>query len=375
VTALQVGFGSSVITPPLPTALAGYGDRVGPADDVRDDLEAHAVVFDDGTHRVCLLTLDLLATTPEVGRPVRAAVAHALGVEPTAVVTSCTHTHAGPGTVVGAEALGWTRPDGYLEALGDLAADAARRALDHLGPATIRFGRVTLPDGIAENRRGYPLQPSAAVVDVHHASTGERLGTVINVGLHPTVAGPANLHVATDWVGPFRRTLEAFSGAPAVFVQGAQGDVNPAVTSWDSGDPEVWGPVVDDVGAAIAVAVAEHLDATEPTTGPVAEPTWRTIEVPVGDTVLGALAGGAATRLIEVVSFQVGGITVVAVPGEAFHAAEQQMRELVGDRTLIAGLAPDWHGYFPMPFAEGYEEQLSFGAEATDHVLRALTPN
>ena len=40
---------------------------------------------------------------------------------------------------------------------------------------------------------------------------------------------------------------------------------------------------------------------------------------------------------------------------------------------LLAGLAPDWHGYFPVPYADGYEEGLSFGPDAVAQVVDALT--
>ena len=369
--ALRVGFGTSTITPPLPTHLAGYGDRSEAAIGVRDELEARAVVLDDDGRRVCLLTLDLLATTPEVGRTVRAAVAGVLGIEQNAVLTSCTHTHAGPGTLIGAEVLGWSRPEGYLDALPELAADAALDALERLTPATVAFASAELPDGVAANRRGHPLRPAVAILDVHDLE-GERIGTIANLGMHPTVSGPANLHVATDWIGPFRRAVEALAGGTTVFLQGCQGDVNPATTSWDDPDPAAWGPVVDEVGASIAAVVVDALPTASPVTGTVAAPRVRTITIPVAETILGALAGGATSREVELVSFDLGDAQVVGIPGEAFHAAEAALRARVGPRSLLAGLAPDWHGYLPLPFTEGYEEQLSFGADATAQVLAAV---
>jgi hypothetical protein len=36
---------------------------------------------------------------------------------------------------------------------------------------------------------------------------------------------------------------------------------------------------------------------------------------------------------------------------------------------LIAGLAPDWHGYFPVPYTDGYEEGLSLGPDAVQQVV------
>ena len=57
---MHAGLGSASITPSLPVALAGYGNRHGLATTVHDDLRVHALVIDDGDTNCCLLTFDLL---------------------------------------------------------------------------------------------------------------------------------------------------------------------------------------------------------------------------------------------------------------------------------------------------------------------------
>ena len=42
------------------------------------------------------------------------------------------------------------------------------------------------------------------------------------------------------------------------------------------------------------------------------------------------------------------------------------------DPLLLAGLAPDWHGYFPLPYTDGYEEGLSLGPDAVAQLVAAL---
>ena len=48
------------------------------------------------------------------------------------------------------------------------------------------------------------------------------------------------------------------------------------------------------------------------------------------------------------------------------------MRTRRGDAVLLAGLGPDWHGYLPLPYGEGYEEGLSLGPDAVDRIVREL---
>ena len=40
---------------------------------------------------------------------------------------------------------------------------------------------------------------------------------------------------------------------------------------------------------------------------------------------------------------------------------------------LLAGLAPEWHGYLPSPFRDGYEESTSYGRGAVATIAAALT--
>ena len=71
-------------------------------------------------------------------------------------------------------------------------------------------------------------------------------------------------------------------------------------------------------------------------------------------------------------SWTIGDLTLVAIPGEAFHGVEDTLRASHPDPLLLAGLAPDWHGYLPRPYTDGYEEGLSLGGEAVAQLVEAL---
>jgi hypothetical protein len=360
---MRVGFANAVITPELPVYLAGYGDRRDPATSVHDDLELRIIVVEDGDTRAALVTCDLLAMTRDCSDAIRAAVADALDAPAAAVLTSCTHIHAGPSALAGTDAIGWPVPEGLRAQLVDGAVDAVRRARAELRSTAARFVRTPLPDDVAINRRGHALTPSASIV------VFDGVAIVANFGIHPTVTGPSNLAVATDWVGPFRRAVERETGLPACFLQGCQGDVNPARTAWEDGDPNAWGPVVDAYAERLAGCVTTALPRAVPIeTTPIVTET-RTIRVPIGDTLLAQLAGTARERAIDLITWRLGRMEVLAVPGEGFHGVEEAIRRVHDDPLLIAGLAPDWHGYFPVPYTDGYEEGLSLGPDAVRQVV------
>ena len=81
------------------------------------------------------------------------------------------------------------------------------------------------------------------------------------------------------------------------------------------------------------------------------------------------LTGGREGRTVpvELVEWSIGPVRLVSVPGEAFHALGRAIEERAradGAHVLLAGLAPEWHGYLPSPFRDGYEESTSYGRDA-----------
>lgn len=365
---MRAGFGRGVITPEPPVFLAGFGGRTEPARRVHDDLEARALVLDDGTTTLCLVVCDLLGMSGEYAHPVRDAVASELGVPREAVLTSCTHTHSGPSAMAGTEALGWPTPDGYLDTLVAGCVAAAKDA--DLQDAAVSFVRAPLPDGLSHNRRGLPYDPWFCAMDVR-APGGDRIGVLANLAVHPVSLGAGWLEVSCDWVRAFRETLESDAGGDAIMLSGALGDVNPR--GWDTYE----GPGGDydrtaALGADLARAVAAALPDATPGTDALGIVAARTIDAPVDPTPLSMLSGAPQTIDVELVEWDVGGWRLVAIPGEAFHAFGREVDASRDGRALLAAIAPVWRGYFPHPWGEGYEETVSFGERTTRTVLDAL---
>jgi hypothetical protein len=181
--------------------------------------------------------------------------------------------------------------------------------------------------------------------------------------------------VSTDWVGPFRRALEARLGGRAVLLQGAQGDVNPHhVHRQDNDCSNDLFAEADELGADLASAVDDVLSSAEDITaaGPSIQ-RYRTFDAPVDHgTMLGA-GVRADTVPVELVEWSLGPVRVVSIPGEAFHELGRRIDERAGGKVLLAGLAPILQGYLPVPFTDGYEESVSYGRDFAATVATALT--
>lgn len=358
---MEVGFGRGVVTPQVPAVLAGFGARKEPATEVHDDLEAHAVVFRDGPTTVCLLVLDLLLLGPDFAGPVRAAVGQALGIPASQVLTACVHTHAGPAASETMKRARWPVPPGYLEVVLAGCLDAARAAQSALAPATLAYARAALPEGLGFNRRELPYDPSYAVLEVR-SPDGTRLGTLGNVGIHPVALGTGCRAVSSDWVGSYRAALAQATGAPAVLLQGALGDVNPVGFAHEH--PPAGGDwaLAERLGGEVADAVRDLLTAVVPLPDEVAVVGHRVTRQRAAVTLATVLSGTALRRVdVELLEWSLGGVRLVSVPGEPFDALGNAIVAARDDRALVAAVAPEWLGYLPSPHRKGYEESMSYG--------------
>jgi neutral ceramidase len=370
---LQVGFASAVITPDPPVVLAGFGGRSGPATGVRHDLTVQAVVVTSGDTTLCLLVLDLLLLGADVAGPLRHAVATALGIESAEVMTSCTHTHAGPAATRAVRRAGWPIPAGYQELLMGQCCAAALAARAAARPATLAYGRADLPAALSLNRRGLPYRPSFSVLDVRGADGG-RLGSIAGVSIHPVALGVTCTQVSGDWVSTFRDRATESSGAPAVLLSGALGDVNPLRDPHV--DPDVGGnwETARLLGTEVADCVTELLAAAAPIPAAASALPPRRFSARAGLTLPALLAGVALRKVdIELLEWSLGGVRLVSVPGEAFHELGRRIEQVRDDKALLAGLSPDYRGYLPMPYARGYEEKMSYGRSFVGRLARELT--
>lgn len=369
--AVQVGFGHGVITPELPVVLAGFGARKGPVTQVRHDLLAQAVVVRSGEMTMCLLVLDLLLLGADLAGPLRRAVGSALGIGPEQVMTSCTHTHSGPAATAAVRRL-WPMPADYLDRLIAGCLTAARAALAASEPARLSYARAPLPVELSMNRRGLPYDPSYAVLDVRRADS-TRIGSIAGVGIHPVALGITCREVSGDWISSYRERAERDTGAPAVLLQGALGDVNPSRDPHTDPDPSGNWETAQTLGSEVADCVGSLLETAESLPDSAQLLPRRVVPLRAGLTIPALLARVALRNVdVELLEWSLGGVRLVSVPGEAFHELGRQIERARDDRALLAGLAPEYHGYLPMPFRSGYEEKMSYGSRFVRRLGEAL---
>lgn len=243
---LRVGFGRAAITPSLAVPHAGWGAQTHLlADGVHRDLFVSVLVLSqEGAERpvrTALVEFDLVGLYG-LEASIQKAVADETGIDPDDVRVSVTHNHANP--VMWNNWIGG-RPeqvDAYRGSLPMAAAGAARaarlaerpvRSAAGVGRSTIGRNRrqtITDPDGSAHVIVGRDddgvTDPDVTVVRFDELD-GRPYAAILGYTCHPTTLGPDNRLHSPDYPGVAKAVFEAATGAPALFLQGAAGNVGP----------------------------------------------------------------------------------------------------------------------------------------------------
>lgn len=226
---LKVGFARRPISPSIGAPLAGFAARQGVCEGIHDELFARALVMEDDSKAVALVSLDLLAVASDFVQETRRAIAGRVLLEPAAILISSTHTHAGPVTV-----STFFNPDealdaSYMAQLSRAIVESVEAAWKSRFLARVGVGTGTI-EGLGVNRRSSDRQPvdrEIGIVKVDD-SQGRTKAVLINYACHPTVLGPDNLLASGDFTNPAVERVEERlgDGSFAMYINGAQGDIS-----------------------------------------------------------------------------------------------------------------------------------------------------
>ncbi len=419
---MRAGYARTVISPPTGTYLAGFAARHDPARGIHDDLWARALVLEDGDRRAAFIVCDLCEIDAAFVGAVRRMIQKTTGIAPDAVMVAATHTHAAPATIP----LYSPPPHAaWLEALPAKVTHAAAVAACHLAPAVVGVGsgRET---SVARNRRrpDGPVDHTVGVLRIDRPAEAPAL--LVHYACHPTVLGPDNLLISRDYPGFALDEIEQTTGGPALFANGACGDVNVG----HSVDRSALGLAMPgrtferaaDLGGRLAREALRVAAGTQTVDGGLATGS-RSLAVPLRPTppldemraqvhtchsklqtleasraddnaltaakleLLYAQLGlswveardGTETETVEVQAFAVGDVAFVGLPGEFFAESGLRLKaQSPFPQTIVVGYANGGVGYVPpaSAFAEGgYETRLApwskVAPEAEQQILGA----
>jgi hypothetical protein len=374
---VRAGVARAVVTPPHGVSAEGFSPV--PLVEVRDELLATALVFDDGHTRAALVALDLLGLDTAFVRSAQQAIEDAAGVPAGHVLLACSHTHSAPAI------LRPPRPEDYMSQLRARIAGAVAAAARRLEPVSLALGCVDVPPGINVHRR--VMGPSGVMalpnpdgpVDrrVHavrlRRPDGSTLALLFRFACHPTLYLGNRSQISADYPGEARRLVEHVYGAPAAFVQGCTGDVRPWVVdaegrfrSGTEADLLRMGRVVGAAAVMAAEAAAPLVgqgicaagaDVALPYDTPPSPEALREIvnaaerhgaeDLRWARETLARLDRGdvPAALTVRIQALAIGGLTIVALPAEVFTEIGYRVEERFGSHTLVASCTNGCVGY------------------------------
>jgi hypothetical protein len=362
------------VTPPVGVPLAGYGGMgrrllipdllnryphafwFKPSEGIHDPIMARALVLQSGPRRVLWIAVDLVGPDRDMVAELKDRLA-GLGLRYDAVILAASHTHSGPGGFSRSRLFGFLALDSLVPAIREHLlrgmTEAAWEADRAKAPARVGVGRGEVRE-VIRSRVGLPLDPEVGVMKVVRKD-GRPMALLWNYAIHGTLLGKQNRLLSGDVTAAASQELERALGVPALYTNGAVGDVSPALRGWP-GVRQTADALAREVLATWRRTPLERESALRAVSDLLHLPPPRlSLRNCLGRWIPSGLTVGVGWGFpseSEMVGVAVGASAWVTVPGELQtrlgQAVKAEGRRLFG-HAFIVGISNDYAGYFLTP--------------------------
>ena len=388
---LKVAWFKADISPEVGALICGYSPNQVSVEK-HDPLYAVGLAMDDGRARSLLVSLDLVGLDGVTLRGLRGKLARKFGTDDSSVMLACTHNHSGPESC-----RRLNLPDSINQPYIDFLEAKLLDSVGSLGTAGWRTCRVSfissnvdenynrrfvtgdncasfvphrrtlipLCDGQADKELGLLLFWDASYVE----STPGGDSPVFIVGnyaahvLSSHAPGIGGIRITADFPGFYRDYLARETGAAAMFVQGASGDLVPK-------NDELGMAAARRTGENLAMATIDSVihvrrnikryEVADPRLGSAI----RKFSVPMRSRFRNRIQreyDGDGDMELEVQLLSVGDVAYVGMPGEAASELGSEIKwHSPFRKTWIANLSTGFAGYISPAnaFVQGGYEPL-----------------
>lgn len=269
---LSIATASIDITPSIGSHFVGHINRDKPSTGVLDPLYGRILYVRDpeSEEQVLLVNCDLLEFGKEESDSIVTALSHTTGIPASRIILTATHTHTGPPTLPFA---GKPSDRNYLQILTGKLCSAVEGIQGNTIPCEVSIQRTSLR--IACNRRKKidgkivmapnpdgPVDPD--LTTVFFRTDRGILACILHFVMHPTMLSVFSYSISADYPGRALKYVRSFlesvnpRGTPAptcLFLQGACGDVKPAIFDTEGDFKEGTEEDIEYLGKTIARAV------------------------------------------------------------------------------------------------------------------------
>lgn len=382
---LKIGMAESDITPSTPQILGGYGtyflkSSLRVSEGVHDPLLTGAMALQSGEGPLIVLaTADLVGLSPSLKSRVALKTRSCGNPQ---IFLSATHTHHSPDVVGLWGALPSTgRNDAYMVFLEAKIASTICKAIAKMESARISFASSLLkPDSPLSD-----TDPQLSFLKIENKK-GQLLGTIAQWGAHPAILTQKNTMLSADFPGAYRALMKQRTPGTHLYFSGTLGgtyrekDLNPIADIFPNGrrspseDPQNYG-LVSRQGERLFEAI-QNLNPIEIEGSNLSSMAITTLKIRSQNKNT-LFSAGFALRVLEtrpemknpsdssfinteVSVIQIGNLAIATLPGEAFPAVTNKIRNYLAHlnfaQTMIFGITNDWLGYIVDPKDYNLEE-------------------
>jgi hypothetical protein len=342
-----------IVTPePLLPVSGGVGVSK-PSTVKHGELTVRALVLEENRTRVAIVSTDFLGFPSILGDRVRAKVK---GIPAENILIGATHTHSGP------DCYGFVSDPAqfadnlkYLEGVVEKTAEAINDAVSRLKEGTFRIASGPAKGKIAYNYYAEQLYDPRCNIIQTFDGDGKIIATLVNYAIHPEVIGNSQGITSPDMVGPLYDRIQEKTGAPGIFMNGAQGGMVTADNRLpDKKEARTWEECVR-IGTLLAdEALRIVADAPKKERGDLGV-TSKTVKFPVESPMLLAVMKNSplkyapsndntVTTRVNLINF--GDAQMLTIPGEALpNIGYYLKRKMKGKHNFLFGLTNDAFGY------------------------------
>jgi hypothetical protein len=348
----KAGISVRVVTPdPLLPVIGGIGAS-HPVTGKKGELTVRALVLEEGTNRVAIVSSDFLGFPAVLGNRVRAAVKD---IPAANILIGATHTHSAPDCYGFPDGKGGTASDPkYLEMVCQRMVEAINEATQQLQPARLKIATGPAKGKIAFNYYAEHLyDPRCSVIQALD-STGKPIATLVNYAIHPEVLGSDVGICSPDLIGPLYDEIAAKGGGIGIFMNSAQGGMVTADNRLEKGgDARTWDECLR-IGHLLGDEAMRIVQDAEVQATPHLFCAARKLVLPVDSQGMRSLmkqmpgfdssTGESVTTQFNLVN--VGNAQILTIPGEALpNIGYYLKRKMRGENNLLFGLTNDAFGY------------------------------
>ena len=270
----KFGFGRCDITPKIGCLLYGYVDDLA-SESIHDNLYVSAFYFEDDSAAAFMITADVCSINTRVSEKIREEICLKTGVPYDSIILHGIHNHTGPNTD-GNTGWGALDTDYCDNILLPRTIEACISAKNTSVEALAGFNMGTSLVGV--NRREIDINnncifgqcpwgcfdPRMAVLSFTDTDK-KPIASLIYYTCHGTCAGVCK-EISRDFAGGMVDMLAGFSGAPAAFFCGAEGDVGPRLSNLQTVGTIRDAEIMGELAGKDAVNVYKGIDTYKPLT-------------------------------------------------------------------------------------------------------------